>query len=98
MYQRADFPAIVNYDSRVKKLQWKISFEELDFHYYLPLFFTGLVETEDPPRFIVSAGIRDMLANGSSRIIPIIPQLVLPIKGKFSACWISLLMFRCTEG
>ena len=86
--------------------------ESLDYHYYLPLFFDGLRETQHPYVFFavqvgvedclehreLSAlhliynylqlslsslwqGIDDLLARGGSKkILPVIPQLIIPIK------------------
>jgi hypothetical protein len=61
----------------------QVDVQKLDFHYYLPLFCTGLVETDDPYAFLAEQGIRDMLyQGGAEKIIPVIPQLILPIKRK----------------
>ena len=104
--------------------------EKLDYHHYLPIFFDGLREKEEPYRFLavqvtdapphagstvahattcararpasrialrhglppcrhgsparlfswVSQGVFDMLENGGSKILPVIPQLIIPIK------------------
>jgi hypothetical protein len=51
------------------------------------LFFTGLVETEEPYAFLAQQGLKDLLQRGGSKILPAIPQIVLPIK-----CILFLLM------
>lgn len=56
--------------------------EKLDYHYYLPLFFAGLVETEEPYSFLAPQAIHDMLVKGGDKVLPVIPQLILPIKRK----------------
>lgn len=57
--------------------------EKLDYHHYLPLFFDGLCETEHPWEFFARQGVHDMLEHGGSKILPVIPQLIIPIKSKY---------------
>lgn len=52
---------------------WKIQPEQLDYHHYLPIFFDGLRETEDPYRLLSLEGVNDMLDKGGSKILPVIP-------------------------
>lgn len=56
--------------------------EKLDYHHYLPLFFDGLCETTHPYEFFARQGVHDMLEHGGSKILPVIPQLIIPIKSK----------------
>ncbi|KAF2978212.1 hypothetical protein EK904_006777 [Melospiza melodia maxima] len=65
-------------DSLLDKLTVQI--EELDYHYFLPLFFDGLCETEFPYEFFARQGVHDLLEHGGSRILPVVPQLIIPIK------------------
>ncbi|MPC27442.1 Parkin coregulated gene protein [Portunus trituberculatus] len=58
----------------------RVDVEKLDYHHYLPLFFDGLRETTHPYDFFSRAGIRDLLGRGGDKILPVIPQLILPIK------------------
>jgi hypothetical protein len=44
------------------------------------LFFDGLCETEHPYDFFARQGIHDMLEHGGSKILPVIPQLIVPMK------------------
>ncbi len=63
----------------------KVSIDSLDYHYYLPLLFDGLRETDHPYVFLATNGIEDLLAKGGSkRILPVVPQLIIPIKCKVS--------------
>ena len=55
--------------------------EKLDYHHYLPIFFDGLREKKDPYRFLAVQGVFDLLEHGGAKILPVIPQLILPIKG-----------------
>lgn len=61
----------------------QVEIEKLDYHHYLPLFFDGLCETEHPYDFFARQGIHDMLEHGGNKILPVIPQLIVPIKSKF---------------
>ena len=45
-----------------------------------PIFFDGLREKEEPYRFLSVQGVCDMLEHGGSKILPVIPQLIIPIK------------------
>ena len=60
----------------------QVEIEKLDYHHYLPLFFDGLCETAHPYEFFARQGIHDMLEHGGKKILPVIPQLIIPIKSK----------------
>jgi hypothetical protein len=62
------------------KIAWKVDVEKLDYHHYLPIFFDGLREKEDPYRFLSVQGTYDMLDKGGPKILPVVPQLIIPIK------------------
>jgi hypothetical protein len=63
------------------KLQWKVDILRLDYHHYLPVFFSGLRENEEPYRFIAEEGVRDMMrAGGEPKVLPVVPQLIIPLK------------------
>ncbi|XP_076237818.1 parkin coregulated gene protein [Calliopsis andreniformis] len=79
-YELGVFPISLENDSYGIKLTWKVNIEDLDFHHYLPLFFDGLTETEQPYKFLVEQGISDMLEHGGPKILPVVPQLIIPIK------------------
>jgi hypothetical protein len=52
----------------------------LDFHHYLPIFFDGLREVELPYAFIAEQGVLDLLEAGAHKVLPVIPQLIIPLK------------------
>ncbi len=58
----------------------QVEIEKLDYHHYLPLFFDGLCETQHPYEFFARQGVHDMLEHGGPKILPVIPQLIIPIK------------------
>jgi len=55
------------------------------------LFFDGLCETAHPYEFFSRQGVHDMLEHGGSKILPVIPQLIIPIKSKFHSLAIGWL-------
>uniref|UniRef100_A0A8B9S9F2 Parkin coregulated n=1 Tax=Apteryx owenii TaxID=8824 RepID=A0A8B9S9F2_APTOW len=83
-YERGDFPIALEHDTKGNKIAWKVEIEKLDYHYYLPLFFDGLTEMTFPYEFFARQGIHDMLEHGGNKILPVIPQLIIPIKNALS--------------
>jgi len=61
----------------------QVEIEKLDYHHYLPLFFDGLCETVHPYEFFARQGIHDMLEHGGSKVLPVIPQVIIPIKSEW---------------
>ncbi|XP_076820557.1 parkin coregulated gene protein [Clavelina lepadiformis] len=79
-YERGDFPIALEHDTKGNRIAWKVEIEKLDYHHYLPLFFDGLCEVVHPYEFFARQGVHDMLEHGGSKILPVIPQLIIPIK------------------
>lgn len=79
-YERGDLPIAIDHSGSVPKIQWKVDVEKLDYHHYLPLFFDGLREQEHPYEFLSLEGTLNMLERGGSKILPVVPQLIIPIK------------------
>merc|ERR1740133_735243 len=79
-YTRGDLPIQVFHGAVGGKIAWKVDVEKLDYHHYLPIFFDGLREKEDPYRFLAVQGVYDMLEKGGSKILPVVPQLIVPVK------------------
>ncbi|XP_018575759.1 parkin coregulated gene protein homolog [Anoplophora glabripennis] len=77
-YLRGNLP--ISMEAKGGKVSWKAEISKLDFHYYLPMFFEGLCETENPYKLFAQQGIHDMLTHGGPKIFPCIPQLIIPIK------------------
>lgn len=82
-YDRGDLPIRVDYQNSLPKLVWKVSVESLDYHHYLPIFFDGVREKFDPYRSFAILGTNDLLEKGGNKILPVIPQLIIPIKSIF---------------
>eukprot|EP00731_Ephydatia_muelleri_P035661 Em0145g13a len=83
-YDRGDFPIALEHDTKGNKIAWKVEIDKLDYHHYLPLFFDGLCETTHPYEFFARQGVHDMLEHGGNKILPVIPQLIIPIKNALS--------------
>uniref|UniRef100_A0A4W4FCN9 PARK2 co-regulated n=1 Tax=Electrophorus electricus TaxID=8005 RepID=A0A4W4FCN9_ELEEL len=83
-YERGDFPIALEHDTKGNRIAWKVEIEKLDYHHYLPLFFDGLCETAHPYEFLARQGVHDMLEHGSTKILPVVPQLIIPIKNSLN--------------
>lgn len=57
------------------------------------MFFDGLSEFDYPYNFIVEKGINDLIIKGSYKVLPVVPQLIIPIKSKFLV-WLELCMYN----
>lgn len=79
-YERGDLPISVDHKGVRNVIQWKVELDKLDYHHYLPIMFDGIREKEEPYRFLAIKGVEDLLAAGGQRILPVIPQLIIPIK------------------
>lgn len=79
-YERGDLPIQIDHGGVANRLAWKVEIQKLDFHHYLPIFFDGLREVELPYAFVGEQGVLDMLEAGAHKVLPVIPQLIIPIK------------------
>lgn len=79
-YDRGDLPLQVDFDGPHRKVAWKVNFEKLDYHHYLPIFFDGIRESQEPYKFLARQGAYDLLTKGGGKILAVIPQLIIPIK------------------
>ncbi|KAJ7534574.1 hypothetical protein O6H91_13G100700 [Diphasiastrum complanatum] len=80
LYERGDLPLQMEHNGAKNSISWKIDVSKLDYHHYLPIFFDGIREKEDPYRFFAVKGVEDLLKAGKEKILPVIPQLIIPIK------------------
>uniref|UniRef100_A0A671VB30 PARK2 co-regulated n=2 Tax=Sparus aurata TaxID=8175 RepID=A0A671VB30_SPAAU len=78
-YDRGDLPIYLVHGTR-PTITWKVDIETLDYNHYLPLFFDGLSETAHPYAFLARQGAEDLLDHGGDKILPVIPQLIIPIR------------------
>jgi len=73
-------PIQIQHTATHNKIDWKVDIDQLDYHHYLPILFDGLREKEDPYRFLAVQGTYDMLEKGGTKILPVVPQLIVPVK------------------
>jgi len=79
-YDRGDMPIQIFHGAVGGKIAWKVDVDKLDYHHYLPIFFDGIREKEEPYRFLSVQGVFDMLEKGGSKVLPVVPQLIIPLK------------------
>merc|ERR1740138_315123 len=79
-YDRGDLPISIFHGAVGGRIVWKVDIEKLDYHHYLPIFFDGCREKEDPYRFLAVQGTYDMLEKGGAKLLPVVPQLIIPMK------------------
>jgi len=79
-YDRGDLPVAIEHKGTGNEITWKVDEKRLDYHHYLPIFFDGLREKEEPYRFLAVEGTFNLLQAGGSKIVNCIPQLIIPIK------------------
>lgn len=49
-YERGDLPIAVEHRGVKNVIAWKVDVQKLDYHHYLPIFFDGIRETQEPYR------------------------------------------------
>jgi len=80
-YDRGDIPIAVDFSSGAhRRITWKIDLEKIDYHIFLPVFIEGLRETQEPYKFLASKGTDELLEKVGSKIVPIVPRLIMPLK------------------
>ena len=42
----------------------------------------GIREKQEPYRFLACQGVFDLLSHGQAKVLPVIPQLIIPLKSK----------------
>lgn len=50
-YDRGDLPIAIEHGPQLR-IYWKVEIQQLDYHHYLPIFFEGIREKQDPYRFL----------------------------------------------
>jgi hypothetical protein len=79
-YDRGDLPLSVNFSGAHRRLTWKVDIELLDLHHYLPMLFEGLREVKEPYKFIADRAIDEILDKCPHKVLPVLPQLIIPVK------------------
>jgi hypothetical protein len=79
-YDRGDIPVRLVHTTFKNAIAWSVDPAVLDYQHYLPLFFDGLREKEEPYRFFARKGTWELLKHGGTRVLQCIPQVVIPLK------------------
>ncbi|XP_037030235.1 parkin coregulated gene protein homolog [Bradysia coprophila] len=81
-FQRGDIPIERKIrDGKLSEpIDWVVPLHKLDYSIYLPLFFDGLAESVLPYKLFARSGIHEMLVVGGDKVLPVVPQLIFPIK------------------
>ena len=79
-YDRGDIPVRLVHNTFKNAIAWSIDPSVLDYQHYLPLFFDGIREKEEPYRFFARKGTWELLKGGGTRVLQVIPQIVIPLK------------------
>lgn len=83
-YERGDLPVSVERPSTHPSggsLVWEVEPNLLDYETYLPMFFGGLLETEEPYALFARRGILDMLQHGEdSSVADAVHLIIAPLR------------------
>ena len=83
-YERGDLPVKIlhNFSNGMNQISWSVEVDKLDYHHYLPIFFDGIRETEEPYRTLAIRGVHQLLDRGGrqGKVLPVVPQLIIPVK------------------
>ena len=83
-YERGDLPVKIlhQFSNGMNQISWSVEVDKLDYHHYLPIFFDGIRETEEPYRTLAIRGVHQLLDRGGrqGKVLPVVPQLIIPIK------------------
>jgi len=81
-YERGDLPCAVEHrgGAGLNTVKWAVDIKRLDYHRYLPMFLEGIMEKGEPYRTLAVQGVEDLLQVGGDKVLPVVPQLIIPIK------------------
>lgn len=94
-YIRGELPCTIEHGINGHYLSWACPLENLDYEYYLPIFFDGLQTKSHPAAFLARQGIEDMLIASRGhpeRIVGCIPNIVRPLRNALSKFDTSILL------
>lgn len=94
-YVRAELPCTIEHGISGHYLSWACPLSQLDYDYYLPIFFDGLQCTENPARFLARQGVEDLLVGGKDtpeRICSAVPKLIRPLRNALNKFNIDILL------
>ncbi|KAA0157232.1 hypothetical protein FNF29_00584 [Cafeteria roenbergensis] len=80
LFERGDLPIRVKHTGSGIRVDWTKPADKVDLHHFLPVFVSGLREVEEPYMSLAQFGTQDLLAVGGDRLLPVVPQLVQPLR------------------
>lgn len=87
-YLRGELPCTIEHGANGNFLSWACPLENLEFEYYLPIFFDGLQCKDYPVSFIARQGVEDMLFwarnKDSKKVKKCIKELIRPLRNALS--------------
>ncbi len=94
-YTRGELPCTIEHGTNGHYLSWAAPLDNLDYEYYLPIFFDGLQCKDNPARFLARQGIEDLLFASRgfpNRIKVCVPSLIKPLRNALSKFDTDLLL------
>lgn len=79
-YQRNDLPVQIDHGGTYPRIKWKVSFDEIDYDRWLPIFIGGLMDTTFPCCFLAERGSLDLIENGKTKVLSSLPFCIIPLK------------------
>ena len=86
-YVRGELPCTIEHGINGHYLSWAAPLDNLDYDFYLPIFFDGLQCKDNPARFLARQGIEDLLFASRgfpNRIKSCVYHIVRPIRNALS--------------
>ena len=87
-YERGELPCTIEHGISGKYLSWACPLDNLDYEYYLPIFFDGLQIKTEPVCFLARQGIEDMLTAAKScnpaKVIATVRDIMRPLRNALS--------------
>jgi len=74
-YERGDLPVSVDHTLGGQRIKWQANLIELDYKAYLPIFFDGLRELDEPYRFLAIQGTIDLIEMCPQKLVTCAPHV-----------------------
>lgn len=94
-YIRGELPCTIEHGVNGHYLSWSAPLDNLDYEYYLPIFFDGLQCKQNPARFLARQGIEDLLFASRgypNRIKACVHSVVRPLRNALSKFDVDILL------
>lgn len=82
-YVRGELPCVIEHRGSRNGLTWLCPLLDLDYEYYLPIFFDGLRCAEEPYSSVARQGVFELLQEAQGHpdcVMPCLPKLVRPLR------------------